>query len=87
MADSTFHAQILTPEGTLFEGDVNSVKVPGTNGTFQLLTRHASILSSLEPGDVEVRQTSATQKFSISGGFVEMNQNRLTLIAESVTSK
>lgn len=84
MADSTFFAQILTPEGTLFEGDVTSVKVPGTNGTFQLLTRHAAILSSLEPGEVEVKQASTLQKFSISGGFVEMSQNRLTLIAESV---
>lgn len=84
MADSTFFAQILTPEGTLFEGEVSSVKVPGTNGTFQLLTRHAAILSSLEPGQVEVRQATTRQTFSISGGFVEMSQNRLTLIAESV---
>ena len=84
MADSTFFAQILTPEGTLFEGDVNSVKVPGTNGAFQLLTRHAAILSSLEPGEVEVKQATSLQKFSISGGFIEMSQNRLTLIAESV---
>jgi F-type H+-transporting ATPase subunit epsilon len=84
MADKTFHAQILTPEGALFEGDALGVKVPGTNGKFEMLVNHAPIISLLTPGNVVVRQGGGDEiTYQISGGFVEMNNNRMTLLAES----
>ena len=84
MADQTFHAQILTPEGALFEGDVMGVILPGSQGRFEVLNRHAPILSILESGSVIVKIDAATrQTFQITGGFVEVNRNRLTLLAES----
>jgi F-type H+-transporting ATPase subunit epsilon len=88
MADQTFHAQILTPEGALFEGVVTGVVLPGSQGRFEVLSRHAPILSTLESGSVVVKIDASTrQTFHITGGFVEVNSNRLTLLAESVVEQ
>lgn len=81
---STFNAQILTPNGSLFEGEVNGVKLPGTQGSFEVKANHASIVSTLEKGSVLVRKQDGEATFNISGGFVEVNNNKLTLLAESV---
>ncbi|MEQ8579339.1 MAG: hypothetical protein RIC57_12160 [Balneola sp.] len=81
---STFIAQILTPEGSLFEGDVTGVKMPGTQGSFEVKANHAPIVSTLEEGDVLVRKSEGETNYKISGGFVEVAENKLTLLAESV---
>ncbi len=81
---SKFNAQILTPNGSLFEGEVSGVKLPGTQGSFEVKANHAAIVSTLEKGNVLVRKSDGDQTFSISGGFVEVNNNKLTLLAESV---
>ena len=81
---STFIAQILTPEGSVFEGDVTGVKMPGTQGSFEVKANHAPIVSTLEEGDVLVRKSEGETNYKISGGFVEVAKNKLTLLAESV---
>lgn len=81
---STFNAQILTPSGSLFEGEVSGVKLPGSQGSFEVKANHAAIVSTLEKGNVLVRKSDGDQTFLISGGFVEVNNNKLTLLAESV---
>ena len=81
---STFIAQILTPEGSLFEGDVTGVKMPGTEGSFEVKANHAPIVSTLEEGDVLVRKSEGETNYKIFGGFVEVAENKLTLLAESV---
>jgi F-type H+-transporting ATPase subunit epsilon len=81
---STFIAQILTPEGSIFEGDVTGVKMPGTLGSFEVKANHAPIVSTLEEGDVLVRKSEGETNYKISGGFVEVAENKLTLLAESV---
>lgn len=82
---STLNAQILTPEGSLFKGEVTGVKLPGTQGSFEVKANHAPIVSTLEKGTVLVRKADGDTNFNISGGFVEVNNNNLTLLAESVT--
>lgn len=84
---STFKAQILTPEGTLFNGDVTGVKMPGSEGSFEVKANHAPIVSTLEKGNVLIRTTENETNYTISGGFVEVASNKLTLIAESVESE
>ncbi len=82
---SKFNAQILTPEGTLFEGEVTGVKMPGTLGSFEVKANHAPIVSTLDEGEVLVRESQGINTmYTISGGFVEVNNNKLTLLAESV---
>lgn len=79
-----FQAQILTPNGSLFEGEVTGVQMPGILGSFEVKANHAPIVSALEKGKVLVRKSEGEISYAISGGFVEVAQNKLTLIAESV---
>lgn len=81
---STLTAQILTPEGSLFEGEVTGVQMPGSQGSFEVKANHAPIVSTLEEGTVLVRKTDGDVNYHISGGFVEVNNNKLTLLAEAV---
>lgn len=74
----------MTPEGTLFDGEVKGVQLPGTMGSFEVKTLHADIISTLEIGRIVVRKADGEQKiFAISGGFVEVHDNMLTLLAEA----
>lgn len=78
----TFQAQILTPEGALFEGDVTGVQVPGSEGNFLMLYDHAPIVSTLTVGAIVIKEEKTETVYAVSGGFVEMNNNSLTLLAE-----
>lgn len=81
---NSFEAQILTPEGSLFDGEVTGVRVPGEMGSFEVKTHHANIISSLEVGEILVRKaTGEQQQFAVTGGFVEVVDNKLTLLAEA----
>jgi F-type H+-transporting ATPase subunit epsilon len=84
---STFKAKILTPEGSIFEGEVSGVQMPGTQGSFEIKTNHAPIVSTLQAGTVTVRSTDGEQVFHITGGMVEAAANELTLLAESVEAQ
>jgi F-type H+-transporting ATPase subunit epsilon len=80
---NTFKAQILTPEGPLFEGDVLGVLAPGSSGNFLMLFNHAPIVSTLTVGQVVIKKPDNTETvYAVSGGFVEMNDNHMTLLAE-----
>ncbi len=81
---NSFEAQILTPEGSLFDGEVTGVQVPGALGSFEVKTHHADIISTLEIGQILVRKAGGgEQHFAVSGGFVEVHDNKLTLLAEA----
>ena len=81
---NSFKAQILTPEGSLFDDEVTGVRVPGEMGSFEVKTLHANIISSLEVGNILVRKaTGEEQHFAVTGGFVEVVDNTLTLLAEA----
>lgn len=81
---NNFEAQLLTPEGSLFDDQVTGVQVPGVMGSFEIKTLHASIISTLEIGRILVRKADGEELlFAISGGFVEVHNNKLTLLAEA----
>lgn len=81
---NTFSAQILTPEGSIFDDEVTGVRVPGEMGSFEVKTLHANIISSLEIGEILIRKAAGgEQSFSVTGGFVEVVDNKLTLLAEA----
>ena len=72
---------VITPEKQLFSGHVQSVKVPGTKGQFQILKGHAPIVSSLDEGTVEVVEQGGTKhKFEIVRGFVEVLRDEVSVI-------
>ena len=73
---------ILTPEATLMEKRVNKISLPGSKGRFMILKDHAPIISSLEEGDVIFESDGVTEKVNIMSGFVEVNNNVVTVCAE-----
>ena len=74
--------EIITPEEQLFNGDVTSVKFPGKNGEFEILQNHAPIISTLNKGEIRVITKSETKKFEINGGVIEMQDNKIIVLAE-----
>ena len=76
---------VLTPDREIFEGTITSVIVPGTNGMFQILENHAAIVSSLSNGKVEITKADGqTMSFTISKGFIEVNNNNVSLLVQGV---
>jgi F-type H+-transporting ATPase subunit epsilon len=77
------HLEIVTPDKKLFSGEVKSVKLPGTDGSFGVLNNHAPIIASLKKGTVKVtEQNQAVQNFEIKGGVVEVLNNKMIVLAE-----
>jgi F-type H+-transporting ATPase subunit epsilon len=76
--------EILTPDKKVFEGEVTSVTVPGTSGSFQILKGHAPIISTLEDGAVIIKNTTGVNTFNIKGGVVEVLANKIIVLAEAV---
>ncbi len=74
--------KIVSPEKIVFQGDVDSVLVPGTLGSFEILKDHAPIISSLEVGTVEYATGEGKQQMDIKGGFVEVKKNEVNLCVE-----
>jgi F-type H+-transporting ATPase subunit epsilon len=76
--------EIITPEKTVYEGDIRSLKVPGKKGAFQVLKDHAAIVSTLIEGKVTVTDmNNRDSEFEIKGGVVEVRHNTIILLAES----
>jgi F-type H+-transporting ATPase subunit epsilon len=76
--------EIITPEKTVYEGDIRSLKVPGKKGAFQVLKDHAAIVSTLIEGKVTVTDMNNRDSvFEIKGGVVEVRHNTIILLAES----
>ncbi|RDY59574.1 F0F1 ATP synthase subunit epsilon [Flagellimonas nanhaiensis] len=91
------YLEIVSPEATLFSGEVTAVTVPGVNGEFQMLENHAPIVSLLQEGKVKVKgEISIDEEFqskftkgadgetvlSIISGTVEMKDNKVIVLAD-----
>lgn len=76
------HVVIVSPERTLYSDNAESVIVPGTKGRFEVLKDHAPIISSLQKGDIVVKG-ERQQTFSVSGGFIKVCNNEVSLCIET----
>jgi len=73
---------ILSPEGTIFSGEVSLATFPGVVGSFTVLEDHAALISALQPGQIVARQEEGEKTFSIEGGFVEINDNEIAVCVQ-----
>jgi len=80
MAD-TFHIQIATPEKLVLDTQVQSAQIPGKDGYMGILPGHAALLSELGIGTLSVTAAGKTQDFQISGGYVEVRDNHVRVLA------
>ena len=74
--------EILSPEKTLFTGEVDSVIFPGSQGKFQILNNHAPIISSLSLGNIDYKINSKTNQVEIKRGIVEVLKNKISALIE-----
>ncbi len=78
------HLEIITPEKTVYSGDVESIKLPGAEGSFGILKNHAPLIATLKKGTVKVTDVSKkVENFIINGGVVEVLRNKITILAEA----
>jgi len=80
--------EILTPDQKIFSGDVYGVQLPGINGLFEVLDRHAPLVSALKAGSLKIlNDKSATTTYTIQSGFVEVLNNKTTVLVEGAVEK
>ncbi|HSU52122.1 MAG TPA: ATP synthase F1 subunit epsilon [Segetibacter sp.] len=78
--------EILTPEKRLYSGDVFGIQLPGIDGKFEVLDKHAPLVSALGKGNLKViKDKNTTSNFSIESGFVEVLNNKATVLVEGAT--
>ncbi len=78
---------ILSPEKTFHVEEVESVTLPGTMGSFQILKNHAPLISSLKRGDITFLVQGHLKSMVIEEGFVEVSDNRITVCIDAVRKK
>jgi len=84
MGDKSFKLEIVTPQRVTYSGDVNSFTAPGVMGSFQVLHNHAPMLAAIGIGEAKLRDAEEKElHFATSGGFVEVMNNKVVLLAES----
>ncbi len=82
MADS-LRLRVYTPEQELFDGEVREVTAPGAYGEIGILPDHAALVTTLEPGVLSYKQDGRVGRFQIAGGFAEVRDNVVTVLADS----
>jgi F-type H+-transporting ATPase subunit epsilon len=80
--------EILTPEKKLFSGEVYGVQLPGITGKFEVLDKHAPLVSALASGRVKVLKDKSNHLafYDIQSGFVEVISNKVTVLVEGATA-
>lgn len=80
------HFELVSPEKLLFSGDVTQVDVPGSEGDFGVLEGHAPLVATLRPGILTVHAAGGEQKLVVLGGFAEVSEKGLTVVADLADS-
>ena len=81
MADNTLKLEVITPEQIALQDESTSVVVPGVDGELGIWPNHAPLLDGLRPGVISYKTASGTQKLVVSGGFIEISNNVISVIA------
>lgn len=80
--------EILTPEKKIFSGEVYGLQLPGISGSFEVLDKHAPIVSALKEGPLKIlKDKTSTIFFDIKSGFVEVLQNKATVLVEGAVPR
>ncbi len=87
MAAAQFELSVLTPERAVFEGRVEYVQVPGTEGYLGVLAGHAALVTELAAGTLTVRKPGGDEvRWQVSGGFFDVAADRATVLADAVSA-
>jgi len=73
---------LVSPERELFHGEVDQVVVPGAEGEFGVLPRHAPVMSTIRPGALRIFDEGSERRIFVNGGFADVTPEGLTVLAE-----
>jgi F-type H+-transporting ATPase subunit epsilon len=76
------HVEVLTAQRSLYDGEADLVSAPGVEGRLGILPRHAPLLTVLAPGELTIKLADAEQPIFVSGGFLEVFENQVTVLAD-----
>ncbi len=79
---NTFRVSLVTPERAVYEGDARFLVLPAHDGELGVLRDRAPLLVALGPGTLRIEEPGGEQRFFLTGGFAQMVDNRLTVLAE-----
>jgi F-type H+-transporting ATPase subunit epsilon len=80
---TTMHVDVVTAERQLYSGEADTILAPGTEGQLGILPRHAALLTTLKVGELLIKLGGAEEPFFVSGGFLEVSNNMVTVLAET----
>ena len=84
---STLKLEIITPAAKIFEGDVDSVLLPGIEGEMGILPRHEALVIELQAGELQLVQKGQTQVFAIGEGFAEITGSSVGVLTDSAVTE
>lgn len=73
---------IVTPEKAIFEGDIESLTIPTPTGEITILPHHINLVTQVEPGEAIIKTDKKTEYLGVTGGFLEMHDNHITILAD-----
>ncbi|WP_078556131.1 F0F1 ATP synthase subunit epsilon [Bacillus alkalicellulosilyticus] len=79
----TMQANVVTPDGTVFDGDVEMVSVRAQSGELGILPGHIPLVAPLTVGAVRLKKDNKVQRVAVSGGFIEVRPDKVTILAET----
>ena len=74
---------VVTPAGVVYTGSIESCSAPGTNGQFQVLNQHASMLANIAVGEIKLVSEGREKILATSGGYCEVKDNKISLMVET----
>ena len=80
---NTLHVEVVTAERELYNGEADIVSAPGSEGMLGILPRHAALLTMLKPGELNIKLNGAEEPLFVSGGFLEVSNNSVTVLADT----
>jgi len=85
MSVDKFNFELVTPEQVLVSGEVESVCIPGVEGDMTVLPNHSALATAIRPGYLKVQESGKSDTYFLSGGFVEISQKEVIVLAERAT--
>ena len=77
--------EIITPRERIYKGEIKRVRLPGSEGLFELLKNHAPLISTLQKGTIRIiDENDRSHTFDVAGGVVENKNNNVIVLVESV---
>lgn len=80
------YIEVITPDRSVYAGEVSSATFPGSDGAFQVLNNHAPMISALAKGTMTLVAKNGEEHMQVEGGIVEILNNNIIVLAEKVTA-